>query len=74
MGTFQGGRSDPLFPIRQPDVIERSLIDRQLLGVLRLEGRLALDMANLVLTQVEVVGNLPGQPMRIPPIEDRPAE
>ena len=33
--------------------------------------RLALDVANLVDAQVKVIGDLPGQPMGIPSIQDR---
>ncbi|HIG18691.1 MAG TPA: hypothetical protein EYQ31_16165 [Candidatus Handelsmanbacteria bacterium] len=40
-------------------------------GVFCLERRLALDMANLVDAQVEMVGDLPGQTVWIPPIENR---
>ena len=63
-------RLDPLLAVSQLDLVERALIDGQLSGVLRLERRLALDMANLVLTQVEMVGDLPGQTVWIPAIED----
>jgi len=70
-GADYGHRLDPLLAVSQLDLVERPLIDGQLSGALCLERRLAFDMADLVLTQVEVVGNLPGQSMRIPPIEDR---
>ncbi len=70
-GADYGHRLDPLLAVSQLDLVERPLIDGQLPGALCLERRLAFDMADLVLTQVEVVGNLPGQSMRIPPIEDR---
>ena len=64
-------RLDPLLAIPQLNVTERSLINCQLFGVLRLERRLALDVANLVDAQVKVIGDLPGQPMGIPSIQDR---
>ena len=71
---YEPGRcfSSAIWGPSQADVTERSLIDRQLLGVLCLERRLALDMANLVDAQVKVVGNLEGQSMGIPAVQNRP--
>ena len=61
----------PFLAVRQADVTERPLIDHQLFDVFCLKRRLALDMANLVDAQVKVVGNLPGQSMRIPAVQNR---